>query len=674
MALGSVVVDLLLKTGAFSNDAKQAERRMAEMGKKAREAGRVIGTALAGALTATGVAAMAMTRSTVEASERIERLTRLSGTTTETFQRWAAAAQTVGIEQDKLGDLFKDTSDKVGDFLQTGGGAMADFFENVAPKVGVTAEQFRKLSGPQALQLYVDSLEKANLSQSEMVFYLEALANDATLLLPLLQKNGQELNALADQAERYGVILDSKAIAASQELRKEFIELDQMTTGLSRAVGVQLVPAVRDLTDLLGNPEAQQAIRDAAGLIGTIGSAAVKATGQIAGLIGQYREFLADRGFVPGDELHQLQARRDQFAERLAVMESKPTFLGSEKVLADMRKEIAKLDEQIKGFPFRNVTTSFGSTATDPERPTTTTTTEVMTAATRQLAEATKELTAAEQEALAYKQSLNAIGEETLRMRGQAEQALLAEQEAVQRVIADLQFESSLIGMTNLDREKAIALRWAGVDATTAEGQAIAGLIEQMDAAREAQGFMQDMRAGMGDLFDGILEGSNAASEAFSRMIDRMRQRAMDMLADRVFEGLLQGFAGLMGGGGWSGFGSGFRSGFGGGRATGGPVHAGTTYLVGENGPELLHMGRNSGTVVPNNRLASLGAGGPQVNVAIHNAPHGADVQTRPNANGGVDIDVIFQAVEGRMASNVANGTGALYAAQRGRFGLRDAV
>jgi phage-related protein len=36
------------------------------------------------------------------------------------------------------------------------------------------------------------------------------------------------------------------------------------------------------------------------------------------------------------------------------------------------------------------------------------------------------------------------------------------------------------------------------------------------------------------------------------------------------------------------------------GRASGGPVDAGETYVVGENGPELLSMGRNSGTVIPN--------------------------------------------------------------------------
>ena len=47
------------------------------------------------------------------------------------------------------------------------------------------------------------------------------------------------------------------------------------------------------------------------------------------------------------------------------------------------------------------------------------------------------------------------------------------------------------------------------------------------------------------------------------------------------------------------------------GRAAGGPVSAGTPYMVGERGPELMVPGR-SGTVIPNNQL---GGGGPVINV-----------------------------------------------------------
>jgi hypothetical protein len=46
------------------------------------------------------------------------------------------------------------------------------------------------------------------------------------------------------------------------------------------------------------------------------------------------------------------------------------------------------------------------------------------------------------------------------------------------------------------------------------------------------------------------------------------------------------------------------------GRAMGGPVSANTTYLVGEQGPELLTMGRTPGNIIPNNALSMTGGNG----------------------------------------------------------------
>jgi len=50
------------------------------------------------------------------------------------------------------------------------------------------------------------------------------------------------------------------------------------------------------------------------------------------------------------------------------------------------------------------------------------------------------------------------------------------------------------------------------------------------------------------------------------------------------------------------------------GRAVGGPVAAGGTYLVGERGPELLQMGASAGNIVPNSAIAQpRGSSGPQI-------------------------------------------------------------
>jgi hypothetical protein len=58
---------------------------------------------------------------------------------------------------------------------------------------------------------------------------------------------------------------------------------------------------------------------------------------------------------------------------------------------------------------------------------------------------------------------------------------------------------------------------------------------------------------------------------------------------------------------------------FGGGKAMGGPVNAGTSYVVGERGPELF-MPNTSGTIIPNNKL---GGGGTVINLTVNGAIDG---------------------------------------------------
>ena len=55
---------------------------------------------------------------------------------------------------------------------------------------------------------------------------------------------------------------------------------------------------------------------------------------------------------------------------------------------------------------------------------------------------------------------------------------------------------------------------------------------------------------------------------------------------------------------------------FGGGKALGGPVMGGTSYLVGERGPELFTP-QSNGTIIPNNRL---GSGGTTININVSGA------------------------------------------------------
>ena len=155
-------------------------------------------------------------------AKEINNLADISGSSVERFQELAFAAKTVGIEQDKLADILKDVNDKFGDYIATGAGPLVDFFDNIAPKIGLTKDAFIGLSSEQALGLYIKSLQQANVNQQELTFYLEALASDATALSPLFYNNAEALDALAGSAQDLGVILDEDLIQRSVQLRNRW--------------------------------------------------------------------------------------------------------------------------------------------------------------------------------------------------------------------------------------------------------------------------------------------------------------------------------------------------------------------------------------------------------------------------------------------------------------------
>ncbi|HHO8042478.1 TPA: phage tail tape measure protein [Pseudomonas aeruginosa] len=250
-SLGTLTLDLIAKVGGFVAGMDAAERRSEKWRKEVEKNAGKVGAAI-GAATAAGITALAaLTVSTVRNANEIANLASVANASTTEFQKYAAGAKLVGIEQEKLADIFKDVNDKVGDFLNTGGGALADFFENVAPKVGVTADQFRNLSGPQALGLYVSSLEKAKVSQSGMTFYLEAIASDATALLPLLRNNAEGFKTFGDAAQAAGAILDEKTIKSASELQAATWLVEQSTTGLKNQLTSALIPVLSDFATKL---------------------------------------------------------------------------------------------------------------------------------------------------------------------------------------------------------------------------------------------------------------------------------------------------------------------------------------------------------------------------------------------------------------------------------------
>lgn len=214
-------------------------------------AGTIVGT-IGSAVTLGSIIALAT--HTANAAAEIEKLAYLSGTTPVQFQEWAVGARAMGVEIDKLSDIFKDTRDRIGEFTQEGSGELTKFFTEIATKTeGGTqgalklANAMRELSGPDALLLYVQKLEEAGIAQNEFVTYMESVADEATLLIPLLENGGEGFELWAEAARNAGAIMDEDTLAAAQRLKVETELLEMQIAGLKNQFLQSLLPALNQI-------------------------------------------------------------------------------------------------------------------------------------------------------------------------------------------------------------------------------------------------------------------------------------------------------------------------------------------------------------------------------------------------------------------------------------------
>jgi phage-related minor tail protein len=129
MATGpGLAMKMTADTVGISRGVTRTEKLLGELTKSTRQAtsamrGLVaieVGKLLAGGLKSAANAIGGFVSSVRATAGEIGKLAQVSNASVNEFQRIAFAAQTVGIEQDKMADILKDVNDRVGDFHPDG--------------------------------------------------------------------------------------------------------------------------------------------------------------------------------------------------------------------------------------------------------------------------------------------------------------------------------------------------------------------------------------------------------------------------------------------------------------------------------------------------------------------------------------------------------------------------
>tara|TARA_B100000929_G_scaffold290714_1_gene285561 strand:+ start:4019 stop:9685 length:5667 start_codon:yes stop_codon:yes gene_type:complete len=218
----------------IENTERQSEEMAASFESVSMHAQR-LATVTAAATAATGAMVVSQTRNIAEQAA----FARAVGVSVQTLQQWEFAAKAAGMQSGAIGDIFKDTAEKIGDFVNTGGGEAADLFE----VLNLNIRDLMDLSPDKQLLAVANAFDEVG-NRGAKIAFLESLGNDATLLLPLLENNAELLREQLDIADRIGVSIPQSDVDSIENANQALNELNELANGFASTVAANFAPSI----------------------------------------------------------------------------------------------------------------------------------------------------------------------------------------------------------------------------------------------------------------------------------------------------------------------------------------------------------------------------------------------------------------------------------------------
>lgn len=555
-----------------TRSASRINQAFATIGTKVGGYSKAFGLGLIGGVATAGLGVVAASVKNVTASfAELSREAKTAGLNVEDFQRWRYVADQNRIGIDALIDGFKELNLRADEYIQTGKGSAAESFQ----RLGMSPEDVKsRIKDPSKFMLeLIERTRQLKDTAAGVRIFDELLGGSGGEQFVRLIEQGREgISATIQEADKMGAVFDQDWINRAEEIDKKF---NQISTTVGTVLKGAIVDAAQALFDFMD--KFREFENQSRRTLQNRQTAIMGEKNALAAEIGvaekERDELTRSGGGSPGiltGQISELKQRMD------ALNTEEDKIIG---ILSQRTEDEAKANKDL-----RPTFTPY----VPPETP--------------------------------GKGGAKKTDEE--RAREKAAKAADREREAVKKLIADLEFEASLVGKTAVEKEKMIAVRQAGAAATETEKQKIEALVEATYRANEAHEKqkeaiqeLNDMgREFAGTLVSGLLNGASASdvlSDALGRLADRFLNSGLDALFGGG--GLGSIFGGLFGGG--SGFGLNYFPPI--------PKFArGTTFapggdaIVGEHGPERVSLPRGS-QVTPNHMLGEARSGGSNQNVNV---------------------------------------------------------
>jgi hypothetical protein len=247
---GSIVIDLLLKSGSFSTDTQRSAKELAKLKKEALDAGRALGESIRNVAAAAGVgisvaAFTNMITASIDAADHLNDLSKKTGIAVETLGGIGFAAKQAGGDLDSaaagIGKLNKTIAEAAAGNKEAGG-AFKALGINVLDAAGNTRKAddiFAEVAD--RFQEFEDGPEKSAIA-------LKLFSKAGADLIPLLNDGGAALRKNVEYFKQYSGV--TQQVAEDADAFNDTLEKIRLLSGAAgNTIASDLLPSLQVIAD-----------------------------------------------------------------------------------------------------------------------------------------------------------------------------------------------------------------------------------------------------------------------------------------------------------------------------------------------------------------------------------------------------------------------------------------
>lgn len=237
---GSIVVDLLVKTGSFGTDMKRAEKAAKEFQKEMMTVGKVVGGASVAVATAMGY----MVKQTIDSMDKLGKQAQMAGVTTESLSALAYAADLAGVNQDDLTASMGKLAKGMSEAAQGTGDALKAFQALQIDPAQLTGTDDALLKISEKFSGLKDGAEKTALAMA-------IFGRSGAQLIPLLNSGAEGIEKAREEAKKFGLVVGGDAAKAAEDFNDNLTRMNSLYKGLVVEITTAVLPALNKMLQVL---------------------------------------------------------------------------------------------------------------------------------------------------------------------------------------------------------------------------------------------------------------------------------------------------------------------------------------------------------------------------------------------------------------------------------------